>query len=199
LEVADGVIYEVIVVTWADQPHPAPIGVKKVGASFEATVYHDTTTYKNLKGNPNFTVNIVGSGLLFYEAVHLKSKLALGKHSQNWFLVGADAWMDAQVLEELPGQGKSVFRFNVGEAHGVPKKPRPYTRADGALVEMLVHASRIAPYLSAGMVDDARKLYSLIEHYYSLIGRIAPNTLYQAYADSVYREAARRLGGHPHG
>ncbi len=190
----EGVVYEVIAVSFSGSPHPAPIGVRFKGEVFEATIYHDTATYANLKVHPMCTLNVVRSGLLFYDAVYMKHKLRVAREGDYWFLADADAWLGVTAFEEPPDKGKSVFRFKPEVLHLSQTKPKPYTRADSALVEMLVHESRIKPYIESGLVKEAKRLYDLIAHYNDLVARIAQNTEYHAYAKAIYESATRRMG-----
>jgi hypothetical protein len=190
----EGVVYEVIAVSFSGEPHPAPIGVRFRGGVFEATIYHDTATYANLKVHPMCTLNVVGSGLLFYDAVYMKHKLRVMCEGDYWFLADADAWLGVTALEESTDRGKSVFKFKPEVLHLSRVKPKPYTRADSALVEMLVHESRIKPYIDSGLLVEAKRLYDLIAHYNELVARIAQNTEYQVYAKAIYESAKRRMG-----
>jgi Uncharacterized conserved protein len=190
----EGVVYEVIAVSFSSKPHPAPIGVRFKDGLFEATIYHDTATYANLKVHPMCTLNVVRSGLLFYDAVYMKHKLRVMREGDYWFLADADAWLGVTVVEESPDRGRSVFKFKPSMLHLSQVKPKPYTRADGALVEMLVHESRIKPYIDSGLLVEAKRLYDLIVHYNELMARIAQNTEYQAYAKAIYESATRRMG-----
>lgn len=190
----EGVIYEVVAVTFSGKAHVAPIGVKRRSGLFEATIYHDTTTYSNLRLNPRLTLNVVRSGLLFYRSMREKESVRVSRQGDYWFVEEADLWLGVRVAWERLSQGRSVFGFEQAGVGGQSPRPQPYSRADGALVEMLVHASRIEPYLRQGMVEEARRLYSLIEHYYQLVARVAPNTEYQSCALAVYEEAGRKMG-----
>lgn len=191
----EGVIYELVAVSYAGSVHVAPLGVWRRGDMFEAAIYHDTTTYGNLKRNPRMTLNAVRSGLLFYEAVYAKDSVRTVCEGEYWFMPEAELWVGVRVFTERPEGGRSVFRFEQTAMRVQGGPPRPYTRADGALIEMLVHASRIEPYLKQGLRGRAEELYALIRHYYELVARVAPNTKYHEYAKAVYEEAARRMGG----
>ncbi|MEM0271966.1 MAG: DUF447 family protein [Thermoprotei archaeon] len=193
LGLVEGVVYEVVAVSFSTEPHPAPIGVRFRGGVYEATIYHDTATYQNLRVRPTCTLNIVRSGLVFYKAVRRKSDLSILREGDYWFLADADAWLGVGVSEESQDKGKSVFRFRENLFRSLQVKPRAYTRADGALIEMLVHESRIKPYIELGLIKDAEALYGLIKHYYELIARIASNTEYHTYAKAVYDSATRRM------
>jgi hypothetical protein len=56
--------------------------------------------------------------------------------------------------------------------------PKAYSRAAFALIESVIHATRVKEYLASGRVGDAEQLLSLIDHYRTLVERVAPGSRY---------------------
>jgi hypothetical protein len=194
----EDVIYEVILSTTRfNKPFVAPIGVTYKNGAFEAKLYRNTVTYQNLTLNPFGAIIIVNDGLTFYKASYEKRKLLSNMQSYQsfWFLKEATAWIGFKVTseEKEAKQERSVLRLSPVLGSLLQTKPAAYSRVDSALVEMLIHSSRLKPYIEAGMFKEVSELYGLIMHYHSLIGRIAPGSEYEKFSAIIFRRASELM------
>jgi len=54
---------------------------------------------------------------------------------------------------------------------------KPITRAEFAVLESLIHSTRVKVYKDLKIFDELENLLSLIEYYEKLIRRVAPNSI----------------------
>ena len=66
-------------------------------------------------------------------------------------------------------------------------KPRVYCRAVFALIESVIHATRIEALISEGEREEAEKLIGLIRHYADLVKRVAPESIYLTMINDILR------------
>lgn len=196
MDFQENITYEVILSTTnMDKPFVAPIGVVYRNSVFETKLYRSTVTYQNLIKNPFGAIIVVNDGLVFYRAIYEKQKLLLNMHSHRgfWVLREAAAWIGFKVIDEEKEQNleRSILCLKPISGSLLRVKPSVYSRVDSALVEMLIHHSRLKPYVEAGMLNEALKLYELMVHYDSLIKRIAPNSEYKECSAYLFEQASR--------
>lgn len=188
----EGIIYEVVMVSSdADsQPHVAPIGIRLRENRLVSRVYTDTLTYSNLSANSLCTLNLVRDGRIFYLALYEKGELVrrIERKGRFWIIGGSEGWLGLRLMGiQNDSQDAKVFEFEAIEGEVLSHHVRGYTRADSALIEMLVHSTRISPFLKQGKTEDARMLVQLLHHYYSLIKRVSPGTDYEVYASDILK------------
>jgi hypothetical protein len=59
----------------------------------------------------------------------------------------------------------------------VPKRlPRAYSRADFAVIESVVHATRVSYLRSIGRDTEASRLEAYIHHYFAIVQRVCPHS-----------------------
>jgi hypothetical protein len=183
-------IVEVIVSTYDENktPDAAPMGVTSRGGRLIIRPYTTTQTYLNLRGRRCGVVNLTGDPELFYRTA-IKESNKGGQVPAEWFigaetvdaprLKGVEAYLEVSVVDQSPVASDraefvcEVVRLNVMGAH-----PKAYSRAAFALIESVIHATRVKEYLASGRVGDAEQLLSLIDHYRTLVERVAPGSRY---------------------
>jgi len=194
----ENVIYECVMVTLNEhsKPAPAPIGVIVQSNKLSAKIYTDTHTYSNLKRDPRATLNFVHDARTFFRAMLRKEELALKEFNGFYYLSDALAWLGVVVEEEKKeSEERCVFVFKCLMGESLKRAVHPYTRADAALIEMLVHLTRIQPYLNSGMEKETLFLFELMRHYDSLIKRVAPKTEHSLFSTELLNIAVNLLKG----
>ena len=199
-----GHIYEGIVCTWNPDktPNAAPMGITPLrGGKVAIRPYTNTATYRNLLRTGCATINFCSDPLLYYFSA-LKS--LKGEGLEGMFkrsdavdspeLRKADAVLSVSV-DRIVGEGeqRALFECVILSTKG-PKMRRvePYSRAPHALMECIIHATRIRPYAESDL-NEARRLLALIEHHRSIISRVAKHSLYARAADEIYAYCMRVL------
>jgi len=156
--------------------------------------YTDTATYRNLIRSGCATINFCSDPMLYYFSA---LKFLKGERLEGMFkrsdavnspeLRKADAVLSVSV-ERIRGEGekRSLFECSVLSVKGPKVKTvEPYSRAPHALMECIIHATRIRPYAESGLTE-ARRLLTLIEHHRSIISRVAKHSAYAQAADEIY-------------
>ncbi len=192
-----GHIYEGIVCTWNpdNTPNAAPMGITPLkGGKVAIRPYTDTATYRNLLRRGCATINFSSDPLLYYFSAlkFLKGERLKGMFKRSGAvdspeLRKADAVLSVDV-ERVVGEGekRALFECSVLSIKGPKvKKVEPYSRAPHALMECIIHATRIKPYAESDL-NEARRLLGLIEHHRSIISRVAKHSAYAKAADEIY-------------
>jgi hypothetical protein len=182
-------IYETIVSTYdsSQKPTAAPMGMTLLDSeSFLIRPFKATATYRNLRATKCGVVNITSSPAIFYRTTFKHEERRL-KMPSRWFesgkVVQAPRVRSAEALVEFTvrrleeeNEGRSRFTCNVQLIEARRIFPQAYCRARFALIECIIHATRIGPYLSDGRVAEAEKLIHLVEYYRDLSNRVAPGS-----------------------
>ncbi len=199
-------IYEAIICTWgADgRPNAAPMGIKPLrGSRIAIRPFTDTATHRNMLRLGCATVNFSSDPLLYYRSAfkHVKKESLRGMFKRSSAVNSPDLRCADAVLavsvDRVVGEDKDRTRFEceiVSATASKPKRPEPYSRAPHALIECVIHATRVEPYARSSL-EEARRLLSLIEYHRSVIKRTAPRSRYEKAADEIYEYCRRRLAG----
>ena len=194
-----GCIVETIVTTLdrTGKPNAAPMGAfTEDMENLILRPYTDTLTYRNLDASRSAVVNLTLNPEVFYRTAF---KDANSRLPSSWFedaetvnaprLKGAYAFIEVSVLEISHGGGERA------EAKCAPRlvrsvgQPSPaYCRAIFATLESIIHATRVRTFLSEGRREEAAELMKLVEHYRSLVQRVAPNSPYERTMESLARK-----------
>lgn len=184
-------IVEVIVSSFDDNKHPhaAPMGAytEDMG-SIILMVYKTSHTYKNLMNKKMGVVNITSNPSLFHYTL-FKDLNKDGKLPKEWFhlasivdaplMVNVEASIEIRIIkiDELNEKARMLCRVEkilINERNAL----QAYNRAKSAVIESLIHASRIEIYLAAGKKNQVKELIKLINHYDKIINKVAPDSKY---------------------
>lgn len=182
-------IIETIACTYNEdnKPNAAPMGA--VTKDFEHIIlrpFTSTQTFKNLKRIKECTISFVRNPLIFYKFTFrnkdedLKELLERARNVNAPKLRSGYACLELRVKKfKMESEERARITFDIIDFHDSKIKLKEgYNRAEHALMESIIHATRIEIYLREGKVRLANKLISLINHYSSLCKRVAPNSEY---------------------
>jgi len=181
-------ICETILCTYnADgSPNAAPMGATmKDSQQVTLTIFNSATTLQNLKTTKAGTLNLTRNIDVYY-----KSALKDETLPTEWFeksnavnapkLKQADATLDVEIegfeaLDELRTRANCMVK----QADAVKVYPQSYCRAMPAVIEAVIHATRIK-VLSGDKKEQAHvaKLLNLIQNCNDVVNRSAPNSHY---------------------
>ena len=186
------VIYECILTTRADgETNAAPMGVIFEEDSMLLRPFKSTKSYRLLKRAPYGVVNFTDDVEVFYITTFgaesdFNELFAPSVSVPAPSLVNAYARLEffAESLVE-EDDNRAVFRCKVLKALWKRREAKPYTRAEHAIIESLIHATRLKFFLERGMSQEVIQLARLIKHYDALISRVAPNTIYSSIMDKL--------------
>ena len=161
----------------------APMGIIfRRNGSFTVKPRLETKTYRNIRFWGCCTVNLTTNPEIFLKTT-FKNSLKLPK---GWFKRGktvkapslkvADAFIEAKVEKFRVGEVKAEFHCKPTYVKLVNKPSYGYCRAAFAIIESIIHTTRVKPYLLEGRKTEVEWLIKLINHYQNLVSRVAPKT-----------------------
>lgn len=203
-------IVEVIVSTFDEdhRPHAAPMGASTEDMrSIILKPFKSSQTYRNILRWRSGVANITSDPLLFYRTVFKDSNPG-GELPKEWFakastvdaprMINTDVCIDLLVtdIEESEDRAQILCRVESTLMLNHSYLPHVYNRAAPAVIESLIHATRIEAHLNAGKPENAEDLINLVEHYCRLVERIAPDSTYSEMMDDIWRRITlwRRIG-----
>jgi len=159
--------------------------------------YMSSLTYLNLKTRRCAVVNVTSDPRLFYLCA-IKEANSEGKLPTKFFgeaksvdaprLREADAFIEVGVVEESSfSEGRAEFVCEVKNLEAKKTLPKVYCRAVSAVIEAVVHATRIKPFLF-GTAEEKRQAENLIETVEvcrDIVARTAPDSSYSRVMDEL--------------
>ena len=191
-------IVETIVSTFDKNRNPiaAPMGVSSEDEKhFTLSVYKTTKTYMNLKEKKCGVVNITSDPILFHRTV-FKDVNPGNKLPKDWFthaskvdapyLRNTDAFIEFKVTN-LTGSGEKAKILCRVQKIAKSKKNslQVYHRAKSAVIESIIHATRIEVFIVSGEEKKAKELVDLVNHYTKIVNRVAPNSIYSEIMSDI--------------
>jgi hypothetical protein len=155
-------------------------------------------TFRNIISTGCATVNITLDPSIFFLTVFKDARLGktlpltyfpTAKVVEAPMLEGADACLEVEVTS-VAGYKIERAKFTcrvVGITQKSRLKPRVYSRAAFALIESLVHATRIEILISNKDIQEAETLIRFVDHYANLVRRVAPRSAYLTMISEILR------------
>ncbi|MEM3096527.1 MAG: DUF447 family protein [Nitrososphaerota archaeon] len=194
-------ILETIVSTYSDEtkPHAAPMGVSTIdGETLLIKPYKTTQTYGNLVSMGCAVINVTSDPVLFYRSLFregLRFRKAVMVEAPA--LVDADGWVEVEVGQWRDlGDERVVFSCLVRGAELRDVVARPYSRAVHAVMESVIHSTRIPIFLKTERRGEALRLVELVRWYKSIVERVAPATVYAEIMDRLDSRISEWLRGY---
>ncbi|KON30820.1 hypothetical protein AC480_00120 [miscellaneous Crenarchaeota group archaeon SMTZ1-55] len=192
-----GMIFEAIVSTYSHEgrPNAAPMGIRSEDMKHVImSPFKRTQTYKNMKNKGCAVVNFVADPTTFYQTA-FKDEGTGSNAINNLFekatvveaprLKEVDALLEVAVVEAKDVGKRGMIVGRVVHGNIGPSRFRPYCRGGFAVIEAVIHATRIREFLAAGREGETGRLIELVEHYQRLIKRVAPNSEYVTTVDEL--------------
>ena len=180
-------VVECIVTTYDPdgRPRAAPMGVQMQRPD-ELIIrpYRSSRTCRNLRQRRAAVVSVTDDPEIFFRTA-LKGSVA--DVPAVWFcpadhvdapkLRPIDAYLEVEVdaiRDVTDARVEAVCSF---KKTCVPKRlPRAYSRADFAVIESVVHATRVGYLRSIGSDAEASRLEAYIHHYFAIVQRVCPHS-----------------------
>jgi hypothetical protein len=182
-----GCIAECIVTTYDPdgQPRAAPMGVRAPRPdALIIQPYRSSRTYRNLRQRRAAVVSVTDDPAMFFRTA---LKGILTDVPEAWFrpadhvdapkLQPVDAYLEVTVdaLRDVSEARVEAVCSPVKTC--VPlRRPRAYSRADFAVIESVVHATRVGNLRSIGRDFEASRLEAYIRHYLTIVQRVCPHS-----------------------
>ncbi|MFX1563368.1 MAG: DUF447 domain-containing protein [Promethearchaeota archaeon] len=194
---APGQVVETIITTKSldGASNAAPMGVwVRPGHLLVIRPYTETKTANNLSEIPEAVINITDDPRIFFSTAF---KEEIMDNEKFWFepakhvsvqrLRGMLAYVEISVepsTEIQPDQDSQEFECRVHHVDAPTRLPAVYSRARFAAIECVIHATRIRALHDIDPVIT-EKLLASIQDYYSLVKRIAPNSVSAGVIDDI--------------
>ena len=211
-----GWIYETIVGTYNTdrKPNAAAMGASlRDSERLVLKPYLNTLTYRNIRERMCATVNVTSDPTIFYRAVY-KSNNIFGDLPLDWFepsasidapkLRTADAQIECFVEDIDTSSDRAVVILQPKSVlHRNTHVTLPYCRASSAVFESVLHSTRIRPFLREERGHEAEELINLINHYRSVVGKVAPRSELSEIMEDIQQkihkwvDSPRNLGRQP--
>lgn len=188
-----GTISEVILSTYNEnkQPNAAPMGTTtQNGNTLIIKPFMTSQTYRNLQSQKCGVINLTCDVELFYRTA-FKETTPQGELPAEWFraaqtvnaprLVQADATVEVAVQKIEPLDSQRAQATCKATFIDAPKVfPQAYCRAQFAVIEAIVHATRVKAFLNGtpAQKEHAAKLLQKIEMCQDVVEHTAPKSRY---------------------
>lgn len=198
LSVEKGHIYEVILSTFTEDGRPtaAPMGITFADdESLLVRPFKTSLTFQNLKAKRCGVANITSDPALFYAAafkwMEKNREILLGRFERARSvdaprIKGADGYVEFAVdrmIDESEERGRFICSIRMAERQA--SLVRPYCRSTFAIIECVIHATRVQEYLARGWTGRAAELTKLVDYYGDLVARVSPDSEYQGIAQEI--------------
>ncbi len=184
-------IVETIISTFDEKrnPHAAPMGVSTEDMrSILLKPYKSSETCHNLLKWRRGVANITSDPNLFHVVIFKRAALER-EVSEDLFTheeaVDAPRMRNVDACIAFIVENVEDFRDQVRihcrvDRIIVTNRPvlKAYCRAAPAVIESLIHATRIETFLALDQAEKVEELMKMIDYYHSLVERIAPNSNY---------------------
>ncbi len=177
-------------------PNAAPMGATMQNEQqITINIYNSAATLKNLKTRPYATLNLTGDADVFYRTALKDDALP-----PEWFekagfvnapeLKNADATIEAEVTQLTPiGKLKTQATLTIKHIKAKKTYPQTYNRALPAVLEAIIHATRIKTLIGAPEErEHVAKLYGLIQSCSEVVAHSAPNSRYSELMADLQRK-----------
>ncbi len=168
---------EAIVVTLDDhgKPNPAPMGIDLEDNYLVVRPYKTSRTYRNILRNVEASVNITNDSIVFFKALYFKHELKF-RPARKLRVPVIDDFIDLYVegkVDRIVDEGnRASFYLNVLDVYEGKGSRLGYSRANSALVDILIYASKIEAL--SGLIDcsSLKSMYEKISDLSLLIRRL---------------------------
>jgi hypothetical protein len=195
--VKDG-ICESIVSTYNPErkPHASPIGISTNDMHLLILrIYQNSQTYKNLIKWKSGVANITSDPTLFHITT-FKDSFSNSQIPEEMFehedavdaprLRNVDGCIALKLIkkEDNVNPATIVCRVEKILIKGNPRL-KVYNRGSHAVIESLIHATRIKLYLQNGDKEKVKELIRLVDNYHRIVKKVAPNSELMEIMDDI--------------
>ncbi|MEZ0394175.1 MAG: DUF447 domain-containing protein [Desulfurococcaceae archaeon] len=195
--IEEGVVYESIASFYdlSGSPRAVPLGFVARGEAIELRIYRGRAL-ESMEPGKGLVLNMTDDSLLFAEALFglgfARLSFVESRCSGAPRIAEAHAYIDAEVAEVGEGEPATVLLRPLCY-EWANRPPRPYTRANSHLIEVLIYATKVRAFAEAGDERSARAAYERIAQSLEIIEKVSRGSAYWEAARRVAEEARRWL------
>lgn len=186
--------YEIILSTYCDegQPNAAPMGIKFLrNKRVFIRLFKGTLTLNNIMKRRCAIANVTSDPLLFYKTTFKgKNQISTNYFSRSKiidapYLRSADGYVQMTLETFKPKRSYVETKFNIKVVTLKKNRSDLYSRGSHALIEAIIHSTRIKEFLAQGNTKKTNKLIQLVNHYKELIERVSPDSDYEKIINEI--------------
>jgi hypothetical protein len=186
--------YEIILSTYCDdgQPNAAPMGIKfcKNKRVF-IRLFKGTHTLNNIMKRRCAIANVTSDPLLFYKTTFKeKNQLPTKYFSRSKiidapYLRSADGYIHMTLITCKNKRSYVETEFHIKKMNLKKIQSELYSRGAYAVIEAIIHSTRIKEFLIKGNMKKTNKLIKLVNHYKELIEKVSPDSDYEKIINEI--------------
>lgn len=186
----------ILIVTIDNKINATPIGIKLINDNLmQATIFKDSITYLGLIKSKECTINITSDARIFYKLVmneELKAdELISSETISTPALKSADAVIEVKVTNIIDQADRATFYFIPTNLRIFKTIPKVFNRTHPAIIEALVHYTRIKPYSEMKLFSEVDKLIEHIKICIDTVQHSTKNTELLTIANNILNNAIK--------
>lgn len=171
-----------------------PLGVKKLNSQFFARIFKSSRMYNillNVKdiNSVKCKICISNNPITFYYAIFEKEVLVKAFRGKNYSRKFCDACIDAIITSYEENREFLKVYLKPIKIYLAKRYPKGFNRASAAIIEALVHYTKI-PFAN---IEEKGKLLSKIEVCRETVYRSSENTVYRDVIEDIFKKAKNLL------
>lgn len=185
---------EVILVLKTDEgAHVQPLGVKLKGSSLWARVFKSTRLHERLRSGLKGSLNIIYDPRAFFEPIMYGHLLSLEIRNSHLgpYIASCDMAIFVRITEIFKKKDFSSVIFKPTGLLVRREHPLAHNRAFSAIVEALVHLTRIRYYVRLGDVQLVEALVDKVRTCVEAVRHATEEATYLSMASEILSEAGR--------
>ncbi|WP_455279738.1 DUF447 domain-containing protein [[Eubacterium] cellulosolvens] len=189
-----GETYEIILSTYCDegQPNAAPMGIKFLRKKrVFIRLFKGSRSLNNIIKRKCAIANVTSDPFLFYKTTFKeKNQLSPNYFSRSKiidapYLRSADGYVQMTLTKCKHKRSYVETEFHIKEINLKKTRSNIYSRGSHALIEAIIHSTRIKEFLAEGNTKKTNKLIQLVNHYKELIERVSPDSDYEKIINEI--------------
>lgn len=155
--------------------YAAPIGVKLINRKITAWIYKGSRLFEELSQANYCSLNVTSNPKIFYNALFKKDiHFGIFHRTGTPYIKDADAIIEAYISKNEDLNEKSIFTFKPLLIKFKKVYPKTFNRAEPAIIEALIHFTRVKVYYRIG---DSAKVKELMNRIVACIDTVKHSTL----------------------
>jgi len=167
----------------------APMGVKRVSSRvLQLDIFQGSKTLSNIRSTKEAVINVVNDVTVFYRALFendfSQNEFSKPNKINTPYLKQAEAYIEVIAEDFLTRDLVTTVKLRPVAIAILKQYPRGFSRCDFAVLESLIHATRIKAFMKTDR-SKTHELLELVKHYYEYVTRRC--------SEKPYREVMSRL------
>lgn len=191
----EGVIFEVVASTIDSEGrvNVAPMGVRAKGNLLETRAFKVSKTYLNLASTLEVVFNITNDPFIFASTAlkldWFKLAFEASKTVRPPRLREAEGYIEARASRLVDGGERVLIECVPTYIETRILNPTAYCRAKPAIIEAVIHATRVREFASRGFKEKVEGCLNTIGLCMDIVRRVASNSVYMTLMEEIRKKA----------